>query len=76
MQSAAVTDTKTPITIATVAQSMLKNESTIVLSGKESGGCIRLMRFLRGSYLIWINDAHHWAAGGVLSQRSVKLICP
>jgi hypothetical protein len=42
MQSAAVTDTKTPITIATVTQSMpKKNESTIVPSGKGIDGCIR-----------------------------------
>jgi hypothetical protein len=35
MQTAAITENKTPITIATVAQSMAKNESTIVPSGKE-----------------------------------------
>jgi hypothetical protein len=34
MQSAAVTDTKSPITIATVVQLMLKNKSTTVPSGK------------------------------------------
>jgi hypothetical protein len=71
LKSAAITDTKTPITIATVVQSMpKKNDSTTVPSGEELMVVFgKAYRLSRGSYLIGINDANSWAGGGVRSHQ-------